>query len=460
MSISDTGSTTRSGRTGVVYFFGALGAVLFGFDTGIISGAILGISDEFALSAWTKGVVVSSILVGAAVGSLVAGRVADRWGRRPTLIVGAALFAVGAVGASLATSVGLLIAWRTVLGLAVGVAAVLVPLYLSEIAPTRQRGSVASLNQLMIMVGILLAGVVNVFAGDHWRWALAFGVIPAILMLVGLLKLPESPRWLVTHGREADARTLLHRLRKEDDVEPELAEIMEVEQRSHSERTGFSELWRPWVRPIVLIGIGLAIFQQIQGINVIIYYLPTSLTENGMSTTAAIGVNLGIGALNVAMTVVAIRIVDRIGRRQLLLAGSLGMVVSLGLVTVVGAIPALNQDGATGWKMIAIIVGSAGFIVSYALSWGPLLWVVLGEIFPLRIRGAAMAVSTLALWIADIAVSLSYPVMLAEVGQAVTFGMYTVICFGSYVFVRALLKETRGLSLERIELNLRDQRDR
>lgn len=459
--MNDSGLDTKrtTGRTRVVYFFGALGAVLFGFDTGIISGAILGLSDDFALSALTKGVVVSSILVGAAIGSLVAGRVADRWGRRPTLLAGATLFAVGAVGASLSTSVGLLIVWRSVLGLAVGIAAVLVPLYLSEIAPTRQRGSVASLNQLMIMVGILLAGVVNVFTGDHWRVAFAFGVIPAVLMLLGLLKLPESPRWLVTHGREADARALLQRLRRPDEVESELAEIIEVEQRSHSEQAGFRELWRPWVRPIVLIGIGLAIFQQIQGINVIIYYLPTSLTENGMSASAAIGVNLGIGALNVAMTVVAIRIVDKIGRRQLLLAGSLGMVVSLGLVTVVGAIPALSQDGATGWKMFAIIVGSAGFIISYALSWGPLLWVVLGEIFPLRIRGAAMAVSTLSLWIADIAVSLSYPVMLAEAGQAVTFGMYTVICFGSYLFVRALLKETRGLSLERIELNLRDRQD-
>lgn len=443
-------------RTSVVYFFGALGALLFGFDTGVISGAILGISDQFGLNAWSQGAVVSSLLVGAAVGSLIAGRVADRWGRRPVLIGGATLFAVGAVGVSLATSVGLLIAWRMVLGLAVGIAAVLVPLYLSEIAPTRQRGSVASLNQLMIMIGILLAAVVNVFAGDQWRWALAFGVVPAILMLIGLLKLPETPRWLVTHGREDDARALLYRLRTADEVEPELAEIIEVEQRSRGERTGLRELWRPWVRPIVLIGVGLAVFQQIQGINVIIYYLPTSLTQSGMSASAAIGVNLGIGALNVAMTLVAIRIVDRVGRRTLLLGGSIGMVASLGLITLTGAIPALNQDA---WGTIALIIGSAGFIISYALSWGPLLWVVLGEIFPLRIRGAAMAVSTMALWLANIAVSLSYPAMLAGVGQAVTFGMYTVICFSSYLFVRALLTETRGLSLERIELNLRNRQN-
>lgn len=328
------GEAPRGERTGLIYFFGTLGALLFGFDTGVISGAILGIEQDFDLNSAEVGFVVSSLLVGATIGALLAGRFADRFGRRPVLFVAGMLFVVGTVGVALAPGLVMLVGWRVVLGLAVGVASVLVPLYLSEIAPTERRGSIASLNQLMIMVGILAAAVVNLIAGEQWRWALGVGIVPAALLVLGLLVMPETPRWLVSHGQVDDARALLQRLRPGRDVEGELAEILEVDRRSRNEAGGFAEIWKPWVRPIVLVGIGLAIFQQIQGINVIIYYLPTSLTNSGMSAEVAVAVNVGVAALNVAMTVVAIRIVDRIGRRTLLSLGSAGMVVSLGAVKI------------------------------------------------------------------------------------------------------------------------------
>lgn len=433
-----------------------MGALLFGFDTGVISGAILGIADDFHLTSAEVGFVVSSLLFGAACGALLAGRFADRFGRRPVLFVAGTLFAVGTIGVALAPGLVAMAVWRLCLGVAVGFASVLVPLYLSEIAPTAKRGSIASLNQLMIMVGILMAAVVNVFAGTQWRWALGVGVVPAVLLILGLFLMPETPRWLVMHGRGNDAKALLQRLRAKDDVDGELEEIREVDRLGTSSAKGFRELLQPWVRPVVIVGIGLAIFQQIQGINVIIYYLPTSLTNSGMSNEGAIAVNLGVAALNVIMTIVAICIVDKIGRRTLLSWGSAGMVVSLGAVTVAGAMSGADGQADTA-ATVVLIAGSCGFIVSYAMSWGPLLWVLLGEIFPLHIRGAAMAVATAALWVANIAVSTSFPVMLSDMGQAITFGMYTAICLASFFFVRFFVPETRGRSLERIELDMRSR---
>src|SRR5918997_1149623 len=311
---------SQGGTKKLVYFFGALGGLLFGYDTGVISGAILFINEELGLTPFLEGLVGASILLGAAVGAGSAGPLSDRLGRRNLILIAGVLFAIGALGAALAPNVGVLILFRVVLGLAVGAAALTVPLYLSEIAPTEVRGAITSLNQLMITVGILVAYIVNALLADAeaWRWMLGLAVVPSLVLLVGMYFMPETPRWLVSRGREDDAQDVLRRSRTEEEAENEIREIKEVERE---EEGGLSELRASWVRPALVVAIGLAIFQQIIGINTIIYYTPTTLTNVGYSASAAIYANVGIGVLNVLMTLVAIRLIDRVGRKPLLLGG-------------------------------------------------------------------------------------------------------------------------------------------
>jgi sugar porter (SP) family MFS transporter len=297
----------------LVYFFGALGGMLFGYDTGVISGAILFIEADLGLNAFYQGLVVSSLLLGAMAGAGTAGPLSDRLGRRRIIIIAAIVFTVGALGAALAPNVAVLVLFRIVLGVAVGAAALIVPLYLSEVAPTEIRGAVSSLNQLMIVVGILIAYVVNALlaASEAWRTMLGLAVVPSLVLLVGMYFMPETPRWLVSRGREDEARDVLRQTRDEESGEREVTEIKEVER---DEEGGLGELVAPWVRPALVVAVGLAIFQQIIGINTIIYYAPTTLTEAGFGDQAATYANVAIGVLNVVMTLVAIRLIDRSGR--------------------------------------------------------------------------------------------------------------------------------------------------
>src|ERR687894_1308045 len=310
-------ATSAAGRGGdvnkLVYFFGSLGGLLFGYDTGVISGAILFISQELGLTPFLEGLVVASLLLGAAVGAASAGPLSDRLGRRNIIIIAAILFTIGAIGAALAPNVGVLVLFRIVLGLAVGAAALTVPLYLSEIAPTHIRGAISSLNQLNIVFGILFAFIVNALlaSAGAWRWMLGLAVIPSLVLLIGMYFLPETPRWLVSQDRDEDARDVLRRSRDEETVEKEIQDIKEVEEQ---EESGLRELTATWVRPALIVAIGLAMLQQLIGINTIIYYTPTTLTNVGYGNEAAIYANLIIGVINVGMTLVVIRLIDRVGR--------------------------------------------------------------------------------------------------------------------------------------------------
>ena len=334
--MSNTGAAagrSRGGTRKLVYFFGALGGTLFGYDTGVISGAILFINEDFALTPFLKGLVVASILIGAAVGAAGAGPLSDRLGRRNLILIAAAIFTVGAIGAALAPDTGVLIFFRVVLGLAVGAAALTVPLYLSEVAPTEIRGAISSLNQLMITMGILLAYIVDAIlaSAGAWRWMLGLAAIPSIVLLIGMYFMPETPRWLVSRHREDDARDVLLQSRTEEETEEEIQEIKEVERE---EEGSLKELLTAsWVRPALIVAIGLAAFQQFVGINTIIYYAPTTFTKVGFTDQQAIYGEAIIGAINVVMTLVAIWLIDRLGRKPLLLAGVVGMVLSL---TVLG----------------------------------------------------------------------------------------------------------------------------
>src|SRR5919202_397315 len=282
---------SQGGTKKLVYFFGALGGLLFGYDTGVISGAILFISQELKTTPFLEGLVVASLLLGAAVGAGSAGPLSDRLGRRNIIIIAAILFSIGAIGAALAPNIGVLGFFRVVLGLGVGSAALIVPLYLSEIAPTQIRGAISSLNQLNIVFGILFAYIVNALLASSgaWRWMLGLAVIPSLVLLIGMFFLPETPRWLVSQDRDEDARDVLRRSRDEEETESEIRDIREVEEQEEGD---LRELTASWVRPALVVAIGLAVFQQIIGINTIIYYAPTTLTNVGYGAAAAIYANL------------------------------------------------------------------------------------------------------------------------------------------------------------------------
>lgn len=444
---SSRGSTSK-----LVYFFGALGGMLFGYDTGVISGAILFITPDLGLTPFLEGLVVASLLLGAAAGAGSAGPLSDRLGRRNLILIAAVIFTIGAIGAGLAPGVGTLVLFRIVLGLAVGAAALIVPLYLSEIAPTEIRGAISSLNQLMITVGILLAFIVNALLANSeaWRWMLGLAVVPSVVLFIGMYFMPETPRWLVSRGREDEARDVLMRSRSEQEAENEIREIKEVERE---EEGGLQELLAPWVRPALIVAIGLAVFQQIIGINTIIYYAPTTLKNVGYGDAAAIYANLIIGAINVVMTLIAIRFIDRVGRKPLLLGGLVGMVVSL---TVLGLSTLLLSEPSSPTDTVAIItlLCLAGFIISFAATWGPTVWVVLPEVLPLRIRGTAMGVAIFLHWIANFVVSQTFPSLLAALGPGIPFLGYAVIGVLAFIFVSAFVTETKGRSLEEIESDL------
>ena len=451
---SHANEETRTSFNWLIYIFGALGGLLFGYDTGIIAGALLYINKDLGLTPTLQGVVVSSLLVGAMIGSIVAGPLADAIGRRRLVLIAAVTFIVGAIGSALAPSAGVLILFRVVLGLAVGAASVIVPLYLAELAPTEIRGAIASLNQLMIVTGILIAYIVNLSlaASGGWRLMLGLAVVPALAMLLGMLFMPETPRWLVAKDREPEAREVLRRSRDEDAVEKEIHDIKSVERQ---EEGGVRELLAPWVRPALVVGMGLAILQQIVGINTIIYYAPTTLTKVGFGNSAAILANAGIGVLNVTMTLVAIWLIDKVGRKPLLLVGALGMALSLAILAITSLV--LPEPKGLGLVGLITVVCLAGFIVSFAASWGPIVWVMLAEIFPLRIRGAAMGVATLLLWGANFVVSLTFPILLAAIGIGYLFLGYAVIGILAFLFVRFFVVETKGRSLEQIEADLQGQ---
>ncbi len=437
-----------------IYFFGALGGLLFGYDTGVISGAILFIKQDFDLSSFMQGAVVASLLLGAMVGAAFAGPLSDRLGRRKLIIAAGVIFTVGSIAAAISPTVGVLLAARFVLGIAVGCAALVVPLYLSEIAPTEIRGAISSLNQLMIVGGILVAYLVNAVlaSSEAWRVMVGLAVVPSLLLLVGMIWMPETPRFLVHDGEEDEAREVLEAVR-EDGHEEELEDIRKVE--AEEQDGGLRALGAAWVRPALLIAIGLAVFQQLVGINTIIYYAPTTLTNVGYSDQSAIYANIVIGVLNVGMTVLAIRLVDRIGRKPLLLAGLAGMVTSLlvlGVSLSVMAEPKSPSDPAA----IITLVCLATFIASFAATWGPVVWVMLPEILPLSVRGAALGVAVSLQWLANFAVSQSFPPMVDAWGAGTVFLGYAAMGLIATAFVLAFVTETKGRSLEEIEGDLQD----
>ncbi|WP_077305403.1 sugar porter family MFS transporter [Terribacillus halophilus] len=434
----------------LLYFFGALGGLLYGYDTGVISGALLYIDEDLGLNSFTEGLIVSSLLVGAIISAAITGRVTDKIGRKKTIIAAGILFFIGALGAAVAVNVTTMVIARVILGLAVGASTTIVPLYLSELAPKEKRGSLASLNQLLITIGILSSYLVNYAFSDAgaWRWMLGLAVVPAVILIIGMFFMPESPRWLLTAGKEDKARSILKRVRGENaSIEDEISEIQKAEKEDEG---GIKELFSSWVRPALIAGLGLAFLQQFIGINTIIYYAPSTFTSAGFGNSAAILGTVGIGTVNVLMTLIAIKIVDKVNRKTLLMAGNIGMVASL---IALSTINLLAPDSIVATWAIIICLGL--FIVAFSTTWGPVVWIMLPELFPTKVRGIGTGAATFALHGANLIVSLLFPILLEAIGISYLFYIFAVIGILAFLFVKFFTTETRGKSLEQIEDDLR-----
>ncbi|WP_237561420.1 sugar porter family MFS transporter [Frateuria defendens] len=443
-------------RTGLVVgiaVIAALGGLLFGYDTGIIGVALLGLGRQFALDDTAKQLVTGAIIFGALFGCLGTGPVSDRFGRRRTVIGVGIVFAIGSILSAIAPSVGFLIASRFLLGLSAGSSTQIIPVYIAEVAPPAHRGKLVVLFQFMVVFGITVAYFTGFALGEHWRWMFGLGVVPAIVLLAGMFFLPESPRWLLVKGREREALDVLETVRGSDkQARAELAEIRTVADNQPQGR--WRDLAQPWIRPAVIVGAAIAMFSQITGNNALIYYAPTILTKAGFSEETAVLATGGSTILVVIMTVIGSVLVDRIGRRRYLLWMIPGSIVALILMGI------LFQNGgpATPVGRVLVVVCLAAYLMLNCGGFGVCIWLINAEVYPLFVRGKGASLGAFSHWIFDLAVTLSTLSLVTWLGATHTFWLYAVISFGALVFVYYLVPETYGKSLEQIEHELRDHR--
>ncbi len=431
----------------VVAAIGALGGMLFGYDTGAISGALLYLKQDFALSPGLQEVVTSIALAGATLGAAVGGWLADRYGRRRVIIANAAMFVVGSVATALASSVGWLIACRVFIGCAIGIASFVTPLYLSETSPPAIRGALVSFNQVALTSGILISYLVDyAFAYPHgWPWMFGLGAVPALALGVGILFLPASPRWLMMQGRREEARRTLARIRADSGaIDTELDEIRASLGRK---QVGLRELSAPSLRMPLMVGVVLAALQQVTGINTVIYYAPTIFQSAGFgSAEASIAATIGIGIVNVLATLVAVRLIDHVGRRPLLLTGTAGMTASL--VLLGAGFLWQGEGGITGWITAG---GLMIYVAFFAIGLGPVFWLLIAEIYPLEVRGRAMSIATLVNWATNLLVALTFLSLIGAAGTSATFWIYAALSLVGLAFTWRFIPETKGHTLEEIE---------
>jgi SP family arabinose:H+ symporter-like MFS transporter len=423
----------------------ALGGLLFGFDTAVISGTINFIQPYFGLSEAGLGWTVSSLLFGCIAGVFLAGKAGDHYGRKKVLMAAALLFFISAVGSASSHSLFFFLFSRILGGIAVGVASILSPMYIAELAPAKYRGTLVSLNQLAIVIGILVAFFSNyllVGTGENnWRWMLLVMAAPAVLLFFSLFLVPESPRWLVARGRNNDAFNVLVKTSGKDFAAAELKEIEET--LRNQEESTFRDLLAPKIRPLLFIGIILAVFQQITGINTIMYYAPKIFANVGQSNDSALLQTILIGGTNLVFTLVAMVLIDRFGRKLLIVIGSTGMMLML------AGLSALYFTNQTSGVLVLVFI--LGYIAFFAASLGPALWVVAAELFPNRLRSKGMSIAIVSLWIACTIVSIAFPVMLEKLSGGITFLIFALICLANLVYVLKYVPETKGKTLEELE---------
>jgi SP family sugar:H+ symporter-like MFS transporter len=443
----------------------AIGGFLFGFDSGVINGTVTALGNAFNASDVASGFNVASVLLGCAVGALLAGPISDRFGRKPIMIITAVIFAISALGSGISSSSAEFIFYRLIGGLGIGAASVLAPAYIAEVAPAALRGRLATLQQLAIVLGLFAAFLSNFLIASvaggaeailmldiaAWRWMFWVELLPAALFLVGVIFIPESPRYLVAQGKIEEARAIFKRIAT--GVENE--QIEEVKKSLQGDtKPNIMDLFidgKKKIHPIIWVGIGLSVFQQFVGINVVFYYGAELWQAAGYDETQSLFINLIAGTTNIISTFIAIALVDKIGRKPLLLVGSVGMFISLAALTFIFGTGGLDEAGKLALSdttgTVALVMANL-FVVFFGLSWGPIVWVLLGEMFNNRIRGAALAIAASAQWLANFAITMTFPILLGSFGLAGAYGLYTVSALLSIFFVIKYIKETRGVRLE------------
>lgn len=437
----------------LVATIGAMGGLLFGFDTGVISGALLFINQSFKPSVILQESIVSSVVLGALFGAILSGRLADVFGRRRMLLTAAIAFVVGTAVSTFAPDISTLIVGRLIIGLAIGISSYTTPLFISEMAPAKHRGAMVLLNAITITGGEAIAFLIDYALAPSaaWRWMFAAGFIPAILLFIGMLFLPETPRWLILKGYFDKAKVTLEKIRNSQYIQQEFNDI----KQSFSLKSGnWRQLFSKKVRPVLIIALGLGIFQQFFGINTVMYYGPTIFKEVGFQgTQAQILATFGMGIVNTIMSVIAVLIIDRVGRRKLLLIGSTVAAISLGIVGFT-----FNHQTHSELSRWVAMISMVTYISGYCISVGSLFWLIIAEIFPLSIRGLGMSLATAIQWGANFVVSMTFLSIINSMGPASTFWLYSTMCVLCYAFVFYLVPETKGISLEQIERNLADNK--
>lgn len=448
----------------------AIGGFLFGYDSGVINGTTEGLKQAFHSDSALTGFNVASALLGCALGAFMAGNLADKFGRRPILVFSALLFALSAWGAGISTSSLEFIIYRIFGGLAVGAASVLCPAYISEVTPARFRGAMSSVQQVAIISGLFFSflsnyliareaggSALNEFALGYpaWRWMFWVQLIPSLTFFVALLLIPESPRYLLAVGKEQKAHNVLTRLFGAHEATEKVREITATINSEHAPK--FSDVLGSGflrIRPIVWVGIGLAVLQQFVGINVVFYYGSVLWQAAGFSESDSLLINVISGGVSIGACIVTILLIDRIGRKPLLLIGSVGMAVTLTAMAWVFATAGKIEGGHLQ------LIGSAGtiavvaanlYVIFFNVSWGPVMWVMLGEMFPNQIRGSALAISGLAQWLANFAITMTFPMLLSGVGLGGAYGLYAFFAFLSIIFVVKSVHETKGMELEQMQ---------
>ncbi|WP_129726096.1 sugar porter family MFS transporter [Ectobacillus funiculus] len=444
----------------LVTIVSTFGGLLFGYDTGVINGALpfMARPDQLNLNPFTEGLVASSLVLGAAFGSIFGGRLSDSQGRRKVILYLAILFFFSAAGCVIAPNMTVMVMFRFLLGLAVGGASVVVPSYLAEMSPADRRGVLVTQNELMIVTGQFLAYVCNavlgnVFgeAGHVWRYMLVIATLPAVALWIGVLILPESPRWLASKGKLAEALKILQKIRSESIAEQELKEIKEhISEDQNIEKISFKDLGTPWIRRIVILGITIGSISQLVGINSIMYYGTQILENSGFGTKTALIANVANGLIAVVAVIVGISLLHKVNRRPMLLTGLIGVTVAL--ITIGISASVLEGSPMLPYVVLAMTVIYLAFFQG---AIGPMVWLILAEIFPVRLRGIGMGMAVLFLWLCNFLVGLFFPVLLDGIGLSATFFLFAIFGIAGIIYVVKALPETRGLSLEQIEANFR-----
>lgn len=441
----------------LIALIAATGGLLFGFDTGVISGALPFLKEYWKLSDSDIEWLTTTVLIGAVLGAVTSGKLSDYLGRKKTIIMNAIIFSIGALGSSFATNIGFLIIMRIIIGIAIGITSYVVPMYIAEVSPTRRRGALVTLNQLMITIGILVSYVTDYALSndanlESWRWMFAIGFFPALILLVGMFFLPETPRWLISKQRWEEGKRVLTRVEDPDLIENTLNDLKRDVDYAANNKTSAGEVFKPWLRPALIITVGIFFFQQFSGVNTIIYYSPIIFKMAGIvSNTESIIPSIIIGGVNVLACSVSIALLDKVGRRKLYMIGICGMIPSLALL---GACFYFKDALGASLPVFAVL-SIVCYIIFIAISLAPLGWLLISEVFPLNVRGVGMSIGSLSHWGFNAIIAFTFLKLVNSIGIASTFWLYAGVCIAGLIWGLYYIPETKGKSLEDIERHWR-----